>query len=109
MKTLRVFYTLHQRVRGATSFKKIKAHADFTHSEPEWAKLQLIQKYGTYTGGNAPDEWVEIHSHTFVNPDREKAVIESENRVQDALLSPQQLFDAQSRKPESTYVPRHRK
>lgn len=109
MKTLRVFYTLHQRQRGTTSYKKIKIHSDFSHDDPMKAKDELIAKYGRYNGGNAPDEWIEIHSHTFVDPHREREVIPSEKVIEQSLLAPDQLFAAQSRKPESTYVPRGRK
>lgn len=108
MKTLRVFYTIHKRQSGTTSYKKIKGHSDFSHDDHQKAYEELRAKYGQFhmDNGRAPDEWIEIHSHTFVDPHRERAVIESEKMIEQSLLAPDQLFAAQSRKKPSTYVPR---
>lgn len=107
---LRVFYTIHSRILGSNNYKKIKANSDFYDPDYEKAYDQIYQQHGRFEmnplTNRAPDEWVEIHSHTLIDPDREKVVIPHEKRIQDSLLSPQMLFASQSRKPESTYRPR---
>lgn len=111
---LRVFYTIHKRVPGKCDYKKIKGHTDYhEHSNPKLAYESLANQYGQFfmdaRTNRAPDQWVEIHSHTFIDPDRERVLIGSERLVEQSLFDGKTLFAAQGKKPEPNYQPRGKK
>lgn len=89
-KTLRVFFVIHQRKAGTTNYAKIRTHQDFSDSTPNEAAESIYKKHGQFAmcprTNRAPDEWAEIHSHTYIDPHREKVVLESEKTYEVPLF-----------------------
>lgn len=126
MKALRIFFQKHviQNAAGIhPSYKKTPHTEDFPEvTDPQKAYRELFRKHGAVTDSKeyanillgektlvAPGTYITINSHTIVDLDREKEVIESERVTEQPLFSGAELFAAQSRKKPSTYVPRGRK
>jgi len=103
MKTLRVFYVIHQRKQGTNNYAKIKTHKDFPAGNAHEAYDSLYKEHGRFYMDDrtlrAPDEWVEINSHTFVDLDREKPRMEFEKVFEQPLFDPITLKNCLSRDP----------
>lgn len=123
MKALRVFFTKNVIKNAAglhPSYHRTPHAEDFPETtDPQEAYRKLLQSYGSVQDSKeqfkiltgemilvAPGQFITINSHTYVELDREKAVIESERMTERPLLSGTDLFAAQSRKPEPIYRPR---
>lgn len=126
MRTLRVFYLKHVIKNAAglhPSYDRTPSFADFPEGiSPQNAYRQLLQHHGSIkdsketatimTGEKtlvAPGKYITINSHTYVDPEREKAEIPTERVVEQDLLDGRSLFAAQGKKPEPKYVPRGKK
>jgi len=103
MKTLRVFYVIHQRKQGSTNYAKIRTHKDFPKYTPDEAYEWLYKEHGRFfmdeRTNRAPDEWVEINSHTMVDLEREKPRMEFEKAYEQPLFDPITLKNCLSRDP----------
>lgn len=104
MKILRVFFVIHTRKSGTNNYSKVRTHQDFEDHDHIKAYDHLYNHYGRFAMNDrtnrAPDEWVEINSHTFIDPDREVVRL-PEERVYEAPLFPAEFYkETLSRKPE---------
>lgn len=116
----RIFWTHFTLDKGSNRYRKERKQADFPPDvNVEACCAEIHAKFGELGRNDrknpdgpdplAPMSYAIITGHSSVDADFEKPLIESERATECALLSPEQLFAAQSRKPESKYEPRGRK
>lgn len=92
MKLLRVFF-IHHRLREKT-YEKKRLRIDFPeHTNIESAYGTIYSRYGTLKGwdgpkdeslgdAKAPFSFASIHSHTWVDPEKEPATVDEWEAVQ---------------------------
>lgn len=121
MNCLRVFFSRHKLKE--TRYHTTQEHRDFDLKvEPKKAYRLIVEEHGSVLDGDrevefftdqklkvAPREYVTIHSHSIVDPEREQVVLPGEKTYQADLLDPITLRNCLQDSPNRAAKRRHRK